>query len=412
VLAVVVITALVLQSAVSGISPQGFPNRYDAFTEAPYVSYLRANAGYQRVCSLDGVFLPPVAEVFFIQNLGEFSTFMPSSFRAFSKANLDKGSIASTLVGNVYVRIEAVGPLTEIYENMGFYSVLGVKYFITAHTDLGVAHEISLQPSLEGSYDWAPLSNNSVFTQFVTDEPFDGILVRIGTCDRTNSGEVIRVLDSVPGNGTLHRESVIKAESIVNGAPNSFAFSEVKVVMKTKFRITLRQSETQHGNEVAVMWWPQVKPDPHLAISAGFAKVSLGIVQDDQYLSVVYHDQNATIYQNVNAIPRAFLVYHTIVVNNEEEAILKTKDLGWKTNETLVLEETSPAEPILAIASNAEPTGSVQIERHSPSEVVVRVRVFRPSFLVPTDTFYPGWKAYHDGKPVTISLYLTISLLC
>jgi hypothetical protein len=403
-LAIVVVSSLVLQFLVSGASPLGLPNRHDAFTEAPYVSFLRANVGYQRVYSLDGVFFPPVAGVFSIQNLGEFSAFMPSSFRIFSKANLDRGSVALTLVGNAYVRTGTIGPSVEIHENIEFYSLLGVKYFVAAYTDLSIVHETSLQPSLEGSHSWAPLGNNTVSTQFVTDESFAGILVNIGTYSRRNVGEVMLVLDSVPGNAMFHRESVIRAESISNGNANSFPFSEVRLAKKTEFKITLHQSETQRGNELAVMWWPQVKPDPHLAISAGFLNIALGIVQRDYSLPVVYHDQNGTIYQNLNAFPRAFLVSHATVAQNEEEAVLKVRDLGWNTRQTLVLEEKDlRSEPILTGNSESETAaGSAVIERYSPSEVAIRVEASRPSFLVLTDTYYPGWRAYVDGKPETI----------
>jgi hypothetical protein len=208
------------------------------------------------------------------------------------------------------------------------------------------------------------------------------------------------VLDSVPYNATFHRESSVNAGSVASGAPTSFPFSEVRVAKKTEFRITLRQSETQHGNEVSVMWWPQVKADPHLAICAGFLNVALGIVQHDQSLSLVYRDQNATIYQNLDAFPRVFLVSHAVVVKNEEEPVLKTRDLGCGTRETVVLEEASAAQPVLTgVSKPISAAGSAEIERYSPSEVAIRVQASGSSFLVLTDTYYPGWHAYVDDKP-------------
>ena len=258
-LAVILVLALVLQFTVSGASPQGFPSRYDAFTEAPYVRFLQANVGYQRIYSLDGVLFPPVAGVFSLQNLGEFSAFMPSSFRIFSLANLDRGSAASTLVGNAWARVETISPSQEIGDNIEFYSLLGVKYFVTVYTDLG-----------------------------------------------------------------------------------------------------------------------------------------------DRSLPVVYHDQNATIYQNLKAFPRAFLVDNAVAAKNEEEAVLKTRGLGWSTRETVVLEEPLSTQPILTNASKGTSASPVEIERYSPSEVAIRVEASASSFLVLTDTFYPGWTAYVDGRSETI----------
>jgi len=400
-LAMVVIAALVLQFTVSAVSPQGLPNRYDAFTEAPYVRFLQTNIGYQRVYSLDGVFFPPVAGLFSIQSLGSFSAFMPSSFGSFMHANLDRGAISTNLVGNAWNRVETVSPSQEIHDNIAFYSLLGVKYFVTAYTDLNLVEETLLQPETDGSHGWAPLGNNSVSTQFITDLPFDGLLVRIGTYDRTNSGDVVLTLDTVPGNVTYHRESRVNAQRIANGAFNLFPFEKIEVNSPTRFRITLSQSEMQPGNEVAVMWWPQVRPSSHLTISPGSLNVALGVVEHDQSLPIVYRDQNATIYQNLMAFPRAFLVSHVVIVRNEEEAVLTTRSLGWDTRETLVLEEApSSAQPIpmSALRRAMTPAGAAEIEQYSPSEVAIRVETPDSSFLVLTDTFYPGWRAYFDGK--------------
>jgi len=363
---------------------------------------LKQNIGNQRVYSLDGVLFPPVAGVFSIQHLGEFTAFMPYSFRKFSYTNLDRGAIATTLVGNVWGREEAISASSEITDNIEFYSLLGVKYFVTAQTNLSITREIALQPEIEGSHRWAPLGNKSVSTQFVTDAPFDGIHVRIGTY-RTNSGDVVLMLDSVPNNATFHRESRINAETIVKGAPNTFTFRKVEVAGKTEFRITLSQSDPRPGNEVAVMWWPQVRQNSHLAISGGFLNVALGVVFHDEFLLVVYHDRNATIYENPRAFPRAFLVNNVVLVKNEEEAVLKTRNLGWSTRDTLVLEETSSAQLAKINSSKAKSAeGSVEIDRYSPNEVAIRVEPSCPTFLVLTDVFYPGWRAYVDGKPVSI----------
>ncbi len=401
VLVTVFVIALILQFAIASASPQGLPNRYDAFTPAPYVRFLQANSGFQRVFSPDGVFFPPVAGVFSVQNLGEFSAFMPSSFQDFVMVNLDRGALSTAFVGNGWVRNNRIGVGDEIRENMAMYSLLGVKYFVTSSTDLNFAHTVMLEPIVEGSHSWAPLGNRTVSTQFVTDLPFDGIYVRIGTYDRINHGDIVLVLDSVPSNPALHRETRIRADSIANGAPNLFSFERVDVERSTVFRITLSQSDTRVGNELAVLWWPQVKDNPHLTIPPGYLKIALGTVSRDPSLPIAYRDENATIYQNTRAFPRAFLVNRVIVADTMKEALLKTRDLGWTTRDTLVAESPPPGLPFLN-ASASEFSAVAEINKYSPQEVIIRVAASGASFLVLTDTFYPGWNAYVDGKPVTI----------
>jgi hypothetical protein len=401
VFAMILIAALVLQFAVAGLSPIGLPNRYDPYTEAPYVRFLQANAGYQRVYSLDGVFFPPVAGLFTIQHLGEFSAFMPASFRNFSLSNLDRGAISSILSGG-WPGSEKYSASSEIHSNLAFYSLLGVKYFVTAHTDLSVVYEILLQPETEGSFSWAPLGNNTVSTNFVTDTSFDGVLVRIGTYDRINYGGVLLTLDSLSGNATIHRVARLPAESIVNGAwGNVFAFSKIQLSGVTRFRLTLSQSDTLQGNEVAVMWYPQAEQNPHLSIENGSLKIAMGLVQREEALPVVYRDQNATIYQNLGAFPRTFLTDHVIVAYNETDAVLKTRDLEWNTRNTAVLEGNLAAElPSINVSPQKNDTGAAEIEQYSPTEVAIRVDAVKASFLILTDTFYPGWNAYVDGSAV------------
>lgn len=401
---IALVTVLLAQMIVSASAPIGIPNRYDPFTATPYVRFLQANVGYQRVYSLDGTFFPPVAAVYSIQSLGEFTGLMPSSFRAFSQVNLDRGAIASTLVGNAWARIDTINTISEIHSNLEFYSLLGVKYFVTAHTDLSVVYENLLQPETEGSFSWASLGNNSVSTNFLTDTSFDGVLVRIGTYDRINHGDVLLTLDSLSGNATIHRVARLPAESIVNGAwENSFTFPKIELSSVAKFRLTLSQSDTQPGNELAVMWYPQAKQNPHLSIENGSLKIAMGLVQREETLPVVYRDQNATIYQNLGAFPRTFLTDHVIVAYNETDAVLKTRDLGWNTMNTAVLEGDLAAElPSINVSPQKNETGAAEIERYSLTEVAIRVDAGKASFLILTDTFYPGWNAYVDGSAVPI----------
>ena len=401
---IALVTVLLVQMMVSASAPVGIPNRYDPFTAAPYVRFLQANVGYQRVYSLDGTFFPPVAGVYSIQSLGEFTGLMPSSFRTFSQANLDRGAITSTLVGNVWSRIDTISAVSEIHSNLEFYSLLGVKYLVTAHTDLSIVNEILLQPENEGSFNWAALGNNSVSTNFVTDTSFDGVLVRIGTYDRIDHGDVLLTLDSLLGNATIHRVARLPAESIVNGAwENVFTFPKIQLSGVNRFRVILSQSDTRPGNELAVMSYPQAKQNPHLSIENGSLTIAMGLVQREETLPVVYRDQNATIYQNLGAFPRTFLIDRVILADDEKDAVLKTRDLGWNTRNTVVLEGNLAAE---LSSINASPQkkdiGVAKIERYSPTEVSVRVEAAEAAFLVLTDTFYPGWNAYVNGSAVPI----------
>ena len=399
--AAVFIAAMIFQFIIASASPLGLPNRYDAFTAAPYVTFLQANTGLQRVFSVDGVFFPPVAGIFSLQNLGEFSAFMPSSFEAFVRMNLDPGIVSTTFVGNGYYRNSDVGDLgSVIHSNLAFYSLLGVKYFVTTTTDPGIVYETVVQAESEANSMWIPIGNNSVSTEFVTDKSFDGIAVLIGTYGRINQGDILLALDSVSSNVTIHRVARLRAQSLLNDAwGNEFTFLRVELANKTEFRVSISQSDTAPGNELAVMSYTQAEPERDLSIENGSPNLALGLIQRDETLPVAYQDQNATIYHNLRVFPRAFLVDRVTSASSLQEALIETRRLGWDTRDSLVLEGTPPELSLLKSASNA--SGDAEIEQYTPEEVTVQVRASNPSFLVLTDTFYPGWNAYVDGELVT-----------
>jgi hypothetical protein len=410
---VILVAALVLQSGVAAASPRGLPNRYDAFAEAPYLSFLKANVGEQRVYSLDGALFPPVAGVFGIQHLGEFSAFMPYSFREFSLVNLDRGAVTSTLAGNAWAHKEIPDASFEIRENIEFYSLLGVKYFVTAYTDLSLAHVVMIKTELPlWESAWTSLGNKSFSTSLSTDQTFDSVLVRMKGADHASTGSVTITIDSTPYRETLHRQARVDAQSVSTRAPVEFSFARVDVDNTTEFRMTLTQSNGKFGNEVAIMILSQATQQPHLTVSDSFqignetrdGYAVLGVGLHEPFLPVAYADQNVTIYENPMAFPRTFLVNNFLVVTSQKQAILKTSQLGWNTTNILVIEEMPSSEEVAAIhRSPQEATrGSAQIERYSENEVVILSKTDAPTFLVLTDIYYPGWTCYVDGRPVKI----------
>jgi hypothetical protein len=399
--AVVMIIALILQFALAGASPNGIPNRYDPYTPPPYVEFLRENLGYQRVYSPDGIFFPPAAGVYSLQNLGEFSSLMPFSFQAFSVTNLDNESSFTGFVGNAWGPPRAISAETEIRNNIAFYSLLGVKYFVTANGELGTINKTSIQSVNQNDFGWAPVGNNTVSFSFATDVPFDALSLRIGTYDRTNSGDVLVKIDSIPYNESLHRQSSIDARLIINGVPNTFSFSLLPITRRTLFTLSISQSETRNGNEVAILRWSHVQPNPHLSLLTGSLNMSLSLEFEDPSMPLVYHDVNATIYENLKVFPRTFLAWSVMGARDEHDAVLKTRELEWEARQTVVGEAICPSE-ISTINSGVGDSGNASIQEYAANRVLIHTFVLRPALLVLTDTYFPGWSAYVDGKSVPI----------
>ncbi len=109
---------------------------------------------------------------------------------------------------------------------------------------------------------------------------------------------------------------------------------------------------------------------------------------------------DALIYENLRAMPRAWLVHGTQTVL-EKDAVnvvqtgrVKEKEIDLK--EKVLIEEESD----LPFKENAY--DSAQITELRENQMTVKVKTENGAFLVTADSWYPGWKASIDGKETGI----------
>ena len=107
------------------------------------------------------------------------------------------------------------------------------------------------------------------------------------------------------------------------------------------------------------------------------------------------------VYRVSGVLPRAFLAQDFVVVANDEEARRLLLDESHDFRHTVVLHEPPPAGAEVAGQAPAGP-GQVSIELAGAHEVRLTVETSGPAFLVLADTFYPGWRAEVDGRPVPV----------
>ena len=105
----------------------------------------------------------------------------------------------------------------------------------------------------------------------------------------------------------------------------------------------------------------------------------------------------ASIYENLRAMPRAWLVPEVLSVNSEEafKAIrLSQMSDGrpFDPSQIALVEE-----PLTFKAKTADPAATAQVVRAHDTRVEVQTSSTSPSFLVLSDNYYPGWEATIDG---------------
>ena len=118
-------------------------------------------------------------------------------------------------------------------------------------------------------------------------------------------------------------------------------------------------------------------------------------------LSLVY-DGEVLIYQNKNVLPRAFLVQQAQVIT--DEAALKTAMKSLNPTKEVLIEEAAvfPHHPDPSSTRNpATSKMGAWIRQYTPNKVTVEVSLPWPSYLVLSDSYFPGWIAdlRPAGKP-------------
>jgi membrane protein YfhO len=117
-------------------------------------------------------------------------------------------------------------------------------------------------------------------------------------------------------------------------------------------------------------------------------------------LPLVYRRPDARIYGNPNALPRALVVEAQQVVSGDRAELDAVLRPGFDGRRAVVT--AAPLPGLSSSVATGPASGSARIVSYARQRVMVAAVARRSAELVLTDTFYPGWKATVDGKPVPV----------
>ncbi|OGH06781.1 MAG: hypothetical protein A2171_00245 [Candidatus Levybacteria bacterium RBG_13_35_9] len=114
---------------------------------------------------------------------------------------------------------------------------------------------------------------------------------------------------------------------------------------------------------------------------------------------IAWENDKWYIVQRTQSLPHAYLVNKLEIVKEEDKELNLLFNSSFDLNTTAVVEQK-----ILGIPQLKEvDKGSMAIiKEYRENNVLIETHSSADSFLVLSDNFYPGWKAYVDGKEVPI----------
>ncbi len=125
------------------------------------------------------------------------------------------------------------------------------------------------------------------------------------------------------------------------------------------------------------------------------------LVLSDQGRFCLVHSGDVKIYENLDVLPRAFLVHRAVMAESAEAALTLMQAPAFDPAEEVVLEgDGIPGSARNGIRAYREER--VVIVSYRPERVEIAVSLDSPGYLVLSDAWYPGWQAMMDGQQAEI----------
>jgi len=105
--------------------------------------------------------------------------------------------------------------------------------------------------------------------------------------------------------------------------------------------------------------------------------------------TLVYDGKDARIWKNEDFLPRAFVVHNFISGSSEENVLTLMKDLRDFRSTVVIQGLAEKSKPKVD-----ETESHVDIPTYSPNLIRIEAKLSAPGFLVLSDQYFPGWKAF------------------
>jgi O-antigen/teichoic acid export membrane protein len=146
-------------------------------------------------------------------------------------------------------------------------------------------------------------------------------------------------------------------------------------------------------NQIAPVYGEENLSSPLLDLLGVRYVATEGVINNDDYRLV--YDGELRIYENVNVLPRAFALPAT-AAQWVDSAALPERLPSLDPRHEIFLDAITASHPDAPVPVTEYPLHMAHIITYSPNTVFVDVEMPGPGWLILTDSYFPGWKAYRS----------------
>ncbi len=400
-LAIILTVILILELFI--YIPHFRPSRYDPFTTPPYIEYLKNDTDTYRVFSANAILYPDTASAYSISDIRQLNALYVNRYMSFIKRNVDP-SVVDRFTG------------TEVnlsYKNGRFLDLLGVKYilsssYLNSHQNDGLIDEIlahtivPLNKQLVGKSQFNgknvlfehPPSEIAYQMQIPTDAvSLDfciGMDQNVWSPEKGDGVEFDIFINQTGEKKKIFSEYIDPKN---NPADQKWHCSDINLTQYQNRTVNLSFVTLPGPNGSSSFDWAGWG-DLYLKSNSSESRA----INFSQRYELVY-DNEIKIYENHNVFPRSFVVHNAEVIKDEKEILDRLDNASFDLRNSIVIEKDPPSE----VANNIYVDNStVDIIEYNLDSVVLQANMESDGFLILTDTYYPGWRAFIDDKETDI----------
>jgi hypothetical protein len=105
------------------------------------------------------------------------------------------------------------------------------------------------------------------------------------------------------------------------------------------------------------------------------------------------------VYLNRDYLPRCYIVHKAVLVRDKDLILAVLNSPDFDPRRMVILENKSAPLPLAGSAVHAD---RARVTAYSSNRVVASATLTAGGYLILADTFYPGWKAFVDGREAEI----------